>query len=329
MNTPASRAAAAAGSLVLAAMLAACGGGGPSVVGEGGGDADAVPAARASPGLAAAEAQWREERRERLLAEDGWTSLVGLHPIELRAHYVGSSPTSGIRLALGPPKLGLVQQEGGRVFFTPEKGVEVAIGEEPVVGRIEMHDDAAAEPTELVFDEGRGRMLLVSRGGRHALRVKHADAPARTGFAGIPYWPVDAGWVLEGRFVPHPAGRTIEIANIIGGVDRLPNPGAVEFSRDGVDYRLEALEGSDGGLFLILADRTTGHGSYGAGRYLETGAPDAQGRVRLNFNRAYNPPCAFTDFATCPLPPNDNRLDLAITAGEQSYARPPAPAGGA
>ena len=134
--------------------------------------------------------------------------------------------------------------------------------------------------------------------------------------------------MLDARFVPHPAGRTIEIANIVGGTDPMPNPGVVEFSRNGVDYRLEALEGSDGGLFLILADRTSGHGSYGAGRYLDTAAPDAQGRVSLNFNRAYNPPCAFTDFATCPLPPPDNRLDLAVTAGEQAYARPASAATG-
>src|SRR5690606_36446657 len=135
-------------------------------------------------------------------------------------------------------------------------------------------------------------------------------------------WPIDVGWVLEGRFTPHPAGRTIEIANIVGGVDAMPNPGAVKFTRDGRDYRLEALEGGDGGLFLVLADRTSGQGSYGAGRYLDTTAPDAQGRVMLNFNRAYNPPCAFTAFATCPLPPPDNRLDLAVTAGERAYAKP-------
>jgi uncharacterized protein (DUF1684 family) len=100
----------------------------------------------------------------------------------------------------------------------------------------------------------------------------------------------------------------------------MPNPGAVVFQRGGRTYRLQALEGADGGLFLIFADRTNGHGSYGAGRYLDASAPDAGGRVRLEFNRAYNPPCAFTPFATCPLPPPENRLDLAIPAGEKAYA---------
>lgn len=303
--------------LLVAALLGGCGSEAPSGAVDG-------PAADNPPSaaLAASEAEWRAERRARLLAEDGWTSLVGLHWLELRAHYVGSSPTSGIRLALGPPKLGLVQQDGGRVYFTPERGVAVSSADAPVTGRIELRDDQDPEPGELLFDDGRGRLALIRRGDRRALRVKHADAPARANFGDIPYWPIDPGWLLDGRFIAHPAGRTIEIGNIVGGIDPMPNPGAIEFTRDGVDYRLEALAGEDGGLFLILADRTTGHDSYGAGRYLDTPAPDAQGRVTLNFNRAYNPPCAFTDFATCPLPPAENRLDLAVTAGEQAYARP-------
>ncbi len=320
------RRAATTACLVFTAALAACGSGAPGA-GDGAGDA-AASQPQASAALAASEAEWREERRVRLLAEDGWTSLVGLHWLELRAHYIGSSPTSGIRLALGPEKLGLVQQERSKVYFTPERGVAVTVDDAPVTGRVELHDDAAEAPTELRFDEGRGRLSLITRGARKALRMKHADAPARTGFGRIDYWPVDEAWVLEGRFVAHPPGQTIEVANIVGGVDQMPNPGVVEFSRGGADYRLEALDGGEGGLFLILADRTSGHESYGAGRYLDTAAPDAQGRVMLNFNRAYNPPCAFTDFATCPLPPPDNRLDLAVTAGEKAYAKPtPASAG--
>src|SRR5690606_29215205 len=110
--------------------------------------------------------------------------------------------------------------------------------------------------------------------------------------------------------------------NITGGVEAVANPGVVTFERAGATYSLQALDGGEGGLFLILADRTSGHGSYGAGRYLDVAAPDAQGHVKLNFNRAYNPPCAFTAFATCPLPPPENRLDLAVTAGEMAYAAP-------
>lgn len=312
MNACNARAAIAA--LFAAMLLSACGGErGPSVV------AAEEPAPEASAELVAAQQLWRDQRRAQLLAEDGWTSLVGLHWLELRAHFVGSSASSGIRLAMGPEKLGLVEQDGDRVYFTPEPGVDVALGDAPVKGRVELRDDHQPEPGVILFDEGRGRLSLIRRGERRALRVKHADAPTRTGLGEIPYWPVDAGWQLDARFVPHPPGKTLEIANIVGGLDAVPNPGAVEFSRGGVDYRLEALEGADGGLFLVFADRTSGHESYGAGRYLETAAPDAAGRVVLDFNRAYNPPCAFTAYATCPLPPPENRLDLAVTAGEKSY----------
>ena len=305
--------------LFLAAVLVGCSPDAPDPAGAG---AEGTTAPQASAAFAASEGEWRAGRRAELLAEDGWASLVGLHWLELPAHYVGSGATSGIRLAQGPEKLGLVQRTGGRVYFTPERGVAVSLDDQPLTGRIELRDDRDAAPTELRFDDGLGRLSLIRRGERHALRVRHAEAPARTGFGTIEYWPVDAGWLVEGRYTPHPAGRTIEIASIIGGVDAMPNPGAVDFTRDGVDYRLEALEGSDGGLFLILADRTSGQGSYGAGRYLDAAAPDAQGRVMLNFNRAYNPPCAFTDHATCPLPPPANRLDLAVTAGERAYAKP-------
>lgn len=299
--------------LVAVVVLAGCGEDAPPT--------DRADVPRTSPALTTVEAEWRSERRELLLAEDGWTSLVGLHWLELRAHYVGSEPTSGIRLAVGPPKLGLVQQERERVYFTPEKGVEVAVEGAPVSGRVELTGEGTA-PVELRFDEGRGRLSLITRDGRRALRVKHADAPARTGFGTIDYWPVDARWMIEARFEAHPAGRTIGIANIIGGVEQLPNPGAVDFSHGGTAYRLEALDDGSGGLFLVFADRTNGHGSYGAGRYLDAPLPDAQGRVMLNFNRSYNPPCAFTAFATCPLPPPENRLDLAVTAGEKAYAKP-------
>jgi len=123
-------------------------------------------------------------------------------------------------------------------------------------------------------------------------------------------------------FVPHPAGKTIEIADIIGTLNQVPNPGAIEFQRDGKTYRIEALDEGDDELFLVFADRTNGHGSYGAGRFLYAPRPDAQGRVALDFNQSYNPPCAFTPFATCPLPPPENRLDLAVLSGEKAYAKP-------
>lgn len=263
---------------------------------------------------------WRDERTANLTKPDGWTSLVGMHWIERGAHYVGSDPDNGIRLAMGPAHLGLLDRKGEKLRFTPEKGVALTLDGQPVGGAVDLlSDDVDTGPSKLAFDDGKGIATVIKRGDRYALRVRHADAATRTGFKGIDYWPADAAWVVNGRFVAHPAGKTIPIANIIGTTDEMPNPGVVEFERDGQVFRLEALDEGGDELFLVFADRTSGKGSYPAGRFLYAPRPDAQGRMTLDFNHAYNPPCAFTAFATCPLPPNENRLDLAITAGEKTY----------
>jgi uncharacterized protein len=266
------------------------------------------------------ENAWRQQRDERLRRPDGWTSLVGLHWIEIKAHYIGSAAGNGIQLAKGPPKMGLLQQEGDRLFFTPEKGVALTLDGEPLKARVELHDDMSETPSVIGFDEGKGVMTVIARGGRHALRVKHADAETRVAFKGLDYWPADASWKVAGKLVPNPPGKTLPIVDIIGVTNETPNPGAVEFQRDGKTWRIEAIDEGDGSLFLVFADRTNGHGSYGAGRFLDAGKPDANGNVVVDFNQAYNPPCAFTPFATCPLPPPENRLDLAVTAGEKQYA---------
>lgn len=266
-------------------------------------------------------AAWREQRRTELTAPDGWTSLVGLHWLELKSHFVGSGPGSGIRLAYGPAKLGMVTQQDKRVFLTPEAGAALTLNGEPLKGRVELESDRDANPSVVGFDEGKGLLTVIERGSRHALRVKHADAESRTQFIGLDYWPAQEDWRIEGRFIPHPPGRTLTIVDVIGVATESPNPGAVEFERDGRTFRLEALGAVGGPLFFVLADRTSGHGSYPAGRFLDAAAPQA-GKVVLDFNRAYNPPCAFTPYATCPLPPAENRLDLLVDAGEKAYAKP-------
>ena len=268
------------------------------------------------------DAVWREERRQDLLRADGWTSLVGLHWLELKAHYLGSGTgiANGMRLAVGPPKMGMVEQVGGQVFFTPEDGVALTLDGKPLTGRAQLASDHDETPSVVGFDEGKGSLSVIRRGDRFGLRIKHADAPSRLQFKGLEYWPPQPGWKITGKFIAHPPGKTLPIVDIIGTATDAPNPGVVEFVRNGKTYRIEAMGEPEGGLFLVIADRSSGHGSYPAGRFMDTPGPDAQGNVVLDFNRAYNPPCAFTTFATCPLPPPENRLDLAITAGEKTYA---------
>ncbi|MCC5097399.1 DUF1684 domain-containing protein [Xanthomonas campestris] len=264
-------------------------------------------------------AAWREARLTELRAPDGWTSLVGLHWLSLKAHYIGRSADSGIRLAVGPPKMGMVSSERDAVWFVPERGAALTVGGKPLTGKIRFQSDVDPQPTLIGFDDGKGVLSLIHRGDRYALRVKHADAPSRTGFAGLEYWPIDPSWRIQARYVPNNVGKTIPIVDIVGISSEQPNAGAIEFERDGKTYRLEAIGEPGRPMFVVFADRTSGHGSYSAGRFLDLEAPDASGHVVVDFNRAINPPCAFTPFATCPLPPPENRIDLAVSAGEKAY----------
>lgn len=280
--------------------------------------------ARMSAELAAfnqAQHAWREQRRADLLAPGGWTSLTGLHWLEPGAHYLGSDADNGIQLTVGPEHMGMIElRDDGRIRFVPEAGVALTLDGEPLAGEATLRsDEGETVPSVLGFDDGQGQLTVIRRGDRHALRVKHEQAPSRTGFAGLDYWDADPAWRIEGRFVPHPPGQTLEIASVIGTTEAVPNPGAVEFERDGVAYRLETIDEGEEQLFVVFADRTNGQGSYGAGRFVYVTRSDAEGRVVIDFNHSYNPPCAFTPFATCPLPPDENRLDLAITAGEKAY----------
>lgn len=282
---------------------------------DGAGDSGPAPV---DPAYLHGEQQWRLERARALQADDGWTTLVGLHWLELKAHYIGNGPRAGIDLGIGPSRLALVQQEAGQVYLTPERDLALTADGEPLRGRVRLRPDRDGAPTRIGFDDGRGELGLIERGGRHALRVRHLDAPARKRFAGLRFWSPDPSWRLQGTWRPHPAGQTLEIVNILGQVEAMPNPGAVEFERDGRSWRLEAVDGGDT-LLVMFADGTSGHGSYGAGRYLDIPHPGDNPLV-LDFNRAYNPPCAYVRHATCPLPPPGNRLQLAIEAGEQAYA---------
>ena len=312
--------------LALAAGLCACQQQPASDGGLAAASAPSTPAQPADPAFAQAEQAWRDERKENLLKPDGWTSLIGLHWIEPGPHYFGSAADNGIRLAMGPAHFGMLDlRGGGKIRFTPERGAALTLNDQPLKGAVELVSDVDAGetgPSRLGFDDGKGLATVIKRGDRYALRVKHADAPTRTGFAGLEYWPADPSWKVEGKFVPNAAGKTIEVADIIGTLNAISNPGAIEFQREGRTYRLEALDEGGDELFLVFADRTNGHGSYGAGRFLYAPKPDAQNRTVLDFNRSYNPPCAFTPFATCPLPPKENRLDLAVSVGEKAYAKP-------
>ena len=196
------------------------------------------------------------------------------------------------------------------------KGVQARRGNE-LLSDVELKPGAGPEGY-LTF--GDMSMTLIRRGDRLALRVWDAKAASLTSLSKLAWMPIDEHWRVPARFEPHPAGRSMKILNVLDEVVDMPNPGVAVFSIDGQEHRLEALLESDDAkeLFFLFRDGTSGKSTYGAGRYLYTPLPQ-DGRVILDFNQAKNPPCTFTDFATCPLPPKGNVLTVAVNAGELDH----------
>lgn len=283
--------------------------------------ATAVPASEFTSELES----WRQKRLEALVREESWTSLVGLYWLDPAAVIrVGGRDDNDVVIAGLPDFFGEIRRDAGRWRLRPVPGGETSHAGHGSGDDTLLFDENAVDPAGSAqkIVAGRIRFVLIERSGRIGMRVWDTQAGMRTAFPGIDAYPGDPDWRIDARWQPHEPTRTIDIATVIGTVEPILNPGAAVFERDGKTYTLEALleEGSDE-LFFIFADRTSGKATYGAGRYLY--APmAADGRVTLDFNRAFNPPCAFSEFATCPLPPPENRLDLAVGAGELSFAKP-------
>ena len=186
------------------------------------------------------------------------------------------------------------------------------------VSSLELRADNTGEPT--VLAAGSLRFFLIERAGLLGVRVRDLDNPHRTTFQGLSYFPVSTGWVFDARFEPYQPAHHIKIINILGMEQDYQSPGAVIFQKDGREWRLDAVLEAPGDqeLFIMFADGTSGHETYGGGRFLYVPLPGASG-TRLDFNKAYNPPCALNDFATCPLPPPQNHLQLRVEAGEKTY----------
>jgi hypothetical protein len=263
---------------------------------------------------------WAAERAARLRSPEGWLSLVGLAWLAAGENVVGSAPDAAVRLPDGaPPVVGRLRLEGSSVTFVPAPGANVSVDDQPVTGLRTLVSDAAGAPTVLAV--GSLRLHVIERGGRFAVRTKDREAELLRRFAGIERFPIDPSWRLEASFAPHedPRAATVPVPDVLGQVTESPSPGIVTFRRAGREHRLVALEGGDdGSLFLVFGDATNGDTTYGGGRFLYTEPPDGA-RVVVDFNRAYNPPCVFTPWATCPLPPPGNRLELAIAAGEKVW----------
>lgn len=247
-------------------------------------------------------------------------TLVGLSWLEEGDNTVGSAPKSRVLLPEGkaPANLGAIRLGKGAATFVAAPGASVTAGGRPVTS-LALAPDASGSPT--VLAHGSLTFYLIKRGARLGVRVKDKEAAALREFKGVPTFPVNPLWLLVARFEPYDPPKKIDVPNILGSTEADESPGAVVFEVKGEKYRLEAVKEDDSGeLFLIFGDRTNGTETYGGGRFLYT-APPKDGTVVVDFNKAINPPCVFTAYATCPLPPAPNRLPIRVPAGEKSFGK--------
>ncbi len=260
--------------------------------------------------------KWRLEREAGLKRPEGWLSLVGLHWLNEGPNVIGTEEGSDVRLPAGSaaPKVGVLQRSGGNVGLAIEPGVAATVDGKPFSAG-DLRTDADGGPSKVAL--GRLSFTVIKRGARYGVRLWDAEAKTRTGFKGLHWFPVNEEFRVKAKFTPHNPPRTMGIVNVLGDVEQTANPGTLTFTVSGKEATLEALAGGDE-LFLIFRDLSSGDSTYGAGRFLYADKP-VNGETTLDFNKAYNPPCAFTDFATCPLPPPSNHLKVKIEAGEKKY----------
>jgi len=272
--------------------------------------------------LAAEVAAWHAARLETLQQPDGWLTLIGLEELPATGSVTaGAAGDAGVRIRADvPAHVGTFVVSADTVRFVPAPGVAVTMGEpaEPVPGGgVALATDRSGVPTELRL--GSVSWFVIARGERRFVRIKDADSEVRRQFTGIERFPVDPAWRVVARLVTAGAPATIAVPNALGQVDEEPCPGYLEFEHGGQTLRLLPMGDPGGPLFIVFGDATSGQQTYGGGRFLGTEPVGEDGTVVLDFNRATNPPCVFTPYATCPLPPAGNVLPVAVTAGEKMW----------
>lgn len=257
--------------------------------------------------------RWRAEAEGRLRAEDGWLALAGLFWLQIGENPFGSDPALPVALPEGavPALAGAIRYDGATATIHAAPGVDLRVNGEPVAERA-LRSDAGGPPD--MVQVGRVTFFLIQRGARLGVRARDPESPTRRAFAGRRWFPVRPEYRISARFVPYDPPRAISNLNILGDTEEKLSPGCAAFEIDGQAVTLDATRAGDG-LFFVFRDATAGRETYGAARFLAAPAP-ADGRVELDFNKAVSPPCAFTPYATCPLPPKQNVLAVRIPAGE-------------
>ncbi len=249
----------------------------------------------------------------------GWLSVAGLFWLKEGQNTFGSAASNAIVLPqdAAPPHAGWFDLKAGKVVLGLGSGVAASVAGRSVTEG-ELRSDTTGSPDVLAL--GRLSLYVIQRGGRFGIRLKDPESAARKSFTGLSWFEVQEEARVRARFVPYDKPKTIRVPNVLGQSEEMPSPGYCSFEWGGREVRLEGVFEEDDAqeLFFIFRDQTSGKETYPAGRFLYSALPK-DGEVTLDFNKAYNPPCAFTTFATCPLPPPQNWVPVAIAAGEKRY----------
>ena len=260
---------------------------------------------------------WRQDRDASLRRDDGWLSLAGLYWLADGDNSFGAATDSDLFFPAesAPATIGTFHVGDGVVQVRAAPGVELLVDGEPAADAV-LVSDADGEPTQI--EHGSLLFYLITRNERLGIRLKDRASPLLATFEGMHHYPPAPDWRITGTFEPYDPPKTILVPNILGTPVEEVCPGRVVFEVGGQPYALEPTGEPGEELFIVFGDATNGDTTYGAGRFVKAQWPD-KSEVVLDFNRSYNPPCVFTPWATCPLPPPQNRLALSVAAGELAY----------
>jgi hypothetical protein len=281
----------------------------------------AVAFADEDQSLVKEEMKWREERDKQMRSSTSWLTIAGLFWLEKGENSFGADSSNKIKLPEGsaPPVAGTFVFKDGTVKVMAQEGVALKVEGKIIKEKVLRGDEVYPEEPDVV-ELGDLRMWVIRRGERSAIRLRDLNAAAYKNYKGLDFFPPSAKFKIEAVFVPFPAAKTVTVATVIGTEEEMKSPGYVKFVIDGKEFRLDAFAADDQNkqFFFIFKDETNGAETYGAGRFMTSNVLES-GKVDLNFNRAYNPPCAYTPYATCPLAPEQNWLKIHIEAGEKQY----------
>lgn len=260
---------------------------------------------------------WHNKRIENLKKENGWLNLVGLLWLKEGENKFGSDKSNDIVFPEGTPNfMGKFILQDTTVIMEVNPNVEITNNGNKVT-KLKLENDLKGNPTVVAYKYFRWQ--IIKRQDKIGVRLRNLEAPLVKNFKGIETFPINDDWKIEAEFIPYNPPKNILVPNILGMIDTSKSLGKIVFKKDGKEFSLEALDTGPDSFFIIFADETSGKETYGAGRFLSVEKPKEGKKFYIDFNKAYNPPCVFTKYATCPLPPKENQLKIRVTAGEKMF----------